>query len=183
MASMYRITTVFSGLTGAPYYNQLVAVDNGTSTAQVYVDLVETFWTDCSNFISNAVSWAINADVDVFDDTTGAQTGIESTTGGAGAGLSADEPLPFATQGLLRLRTGTFVSGREIRGRIFIPGMTEVGNDSGKPTSGMIASLNGAGDTLESNGFYVYSPTRNTSAEIVSTSLWNQYAVLRSRRD
>lgn len=183
MADMYRITTVFSGLTGAPYYNQLVAVDNFSTTASDYGTIVTTFWDDVSNFISNSVTFAVLGDVEKFDDTTGSLTGIETWAGGTGAGGSADEALPFATQGLIRLRTGTFTGGREIRGRIFIPGMTQVGNDSGKPTSGLIAALNGAADALESAGFQVYSPTYNTSAEIQTATAWDQFAVLRSRRD
>jgi hypothetical protein len=122
--------------------------------------------------------------VELIDSTTGQPTGVadggpDVVTGGNGEG----ERLPFATQGLCRLRTNTFFGGRELRGRLYIPGLTEDHSDAGVPNANFKTKVQDALTLLGESALAVYSPTKHQWATVGATSVWSQWAVLRSRRD
>lgn len=183
MASFFRILTVHTGTPGSPYYTNLVAVDNGTEPGSTYAQFVLDFWNALGNSrVSGAVA-TVQPQIDTFESDTGATTGVETWSGGTSPGTSTEQPLPPATQGLIQLRTGVYVGGREIRGRIFVPSPTEGANTTGVPTQSARDLMTGAAEVLVDNGFYVYSPTHHQCAQIIAATPWTQWAVLRSRRD
>jgi hypothetical protein len=96
--------------------------------------------------------------------------------------------MAFATQGLIRWRTGVFIAGRELRGRTFIPGATESRSANGRPDSTYITTAETAAQDLLDNAalgaaLVVYSVTHRQVELVQSRSVWGQWAVLRSRRD
>lgn len=183
MAEFYRITTEWTGPPGTPWYSTHVAVKNFSADAGDYGALVVAFWEVLDGQMFNAIDGRVLETVDVFESDTGATVGVESWDGADISPSSADNPLPYATQGLLQLRTGVYVGGREIRGRMFLPGFTEDNNTTGVPNSALMGVMSSAGALLENQGFYVYSPTQNVCEQITSATPWNKWAVLRSRRD
>jgi hypothetical protein len=184
---MLRLTTLMTGLAGAPYYSTQYFDGSTSGEAGAAEDALHNFWGSLVGFIASGLTMQILPEADVVDPATGLVTDtfpIVSTpivsTGNA--------PLPKATQGLLRLRTGTFIAGRRIQGRIFIPAMANDSQLGGIPSTAFLAALNGAGATLltdaaPAGGLVVYSRKNLERGEVTSTSAWTQFAVLRSRRD
>ena len=183
---MYRVRTVFTGITGAPWVNTLY-FDEAGGSAQQAANAAGAFWGAVDLFMSTTISWSTESDVVTVNDNTGAATGVISTTPITGVGGSATEMLPRTSQALVRLLTGVFNDGRQIRGRIFLPGFTESSNAIGGIVAGATgASLQIAADALVSDAnsaLLVWSRAGGLSFPVVATSIWLQWAVLRSRRD
>lgn len=201
MALIGRVRTVFTGVAGAPYYNNLYfgSVDNLTD-AQAAVDLVDQAWTSLVSIMAGALIGNIEAEVPMIEDTTGAIQSVFATSGGVIDPVSAAEPLPWASQGLIRCATDDFSDGRRVRGRIFVPGLTEAAQDAGVPSATTIASLTAMGQilTTAANPIYVIwrrprvadpdadppiTARPGSSHNVGACVGWNQWAVLRSRRD
>lgn len=183
MALMWRIETVFQGISGAPYYNQLYWEHTAVPAVSSAVLAVAQFWGDLEGLITDDLTYNVDGEVPIIESSTGATVGVDTTSGFAGAGTNIAETLPRATQGLARLRTGTFINGRELRGRIFIPGACESNSDGGKPSASYISTVNSEVAALASAGLQVFSPTHLQVAFVTGGTCWNDWAVLRSRRD
>lgn len=182
---MYRVRTGFLGVQGSPWLNTLY-FDDGGGTAQQAATAAGAFWEACDNMMKTDVAWATEADVALIDEATGQTTGITTTTPVTGVGDDSGNILPFATQGLARLRTGVFYNGREVRGRIFIPGTTETYQNSGRPDAAFTGTVDAAITALVGSAnaqLVVWSRTQQLSAVVSGGSCWSQFAVLRSRRD
>jgi hypothetical protein len=185
MANLYRIRTVMTGVAGSPYLNTLF-FQEATGTAQQAVTAVATFWGAVDAQMHQDVIWDIEQDVEVIDDTTGQIQSVVTTTGGSGNGALTDDLLPPATQALIRWRTGVFVGGREIRGKTYIPALTEVSSVAGQVASSAQTAFQNAANTLVGTAnanLAVWSRKNGVSEDVTSGSVWNQFAVLRSRRD
>lgn len=180
---MLRVRTVWSGVAGQPYYTNMY-FDTSPGTAEGAVDAVAAFWTACGDVIQNGVRWTVEGEV--LDITTnGTITGVVSVDGATGLGEVAGNFLPTANQLLVQLRTGAYAGNRAIRGRIFIPGQTENNTSGGDPSTGARQVAQDAAEDLiaGSPGFGVWSRKNGLIVGVTSASVWNKYAVLRSRRD
>lgn len=185
MVDLYRVRTVFTGIAGTPYLSTMYfrTIDG---TAQQAVNAVGAFWGAVDGQMHTDLLWDTDSDVEVISDATGQIVSVQSTTPVSGGGALSGDILPPATQALIRWRTGSFVGGREIRGKTFIPGLTETAATSGQVTTATLTAFETAAATLQGTAnanLVVYSRANNTHAEVVSSSCWAQFAVLRSRRD
>jgi len=186
---MLRITTEFSGtLQGTPYFNQLYFGGDTSGEADAASAAVAAWWVAMEDAFSLLLTWTINTEAEFVDEVTGQITGIETVPGGTGIGDATGDALSPASQGLVRWRTGVFVAGKEIRGRTFIPGPTEDVNQLGHPSAGYLPLVNTAAADLITaasggGGLVVWSRTHGQAAAVATGSVWNQWAVLRSRRD
>lgn len=182
---MFRVRTIFSGVTGSPWVNTAFFNDS-VGTAQDCVDAVGTFWGAVDALMDSSVTWLTNADVETVDAATGQVTAVTATTPAAGSGGGGASGLPIAAQGLVRWRTGDYVGGREIRGRWFIPGLAIGSNTDGVITPASVTIMQNAATALINDAdtiLNVWSRAHNTARAVTSGSAWNQFAVLRSRRD
>jgi len=185
MVQMYRVKTEFTGLAGSPYLSQMY-FQSALGSAQGAVDDVGAFWGAIDAFCNSDLIWNTLADVELVESTTGQLVGVTQTTPANGSGGVATEVLPFATQGLIRWRTGVYVGGRELRGKTFIPGLTEASAAQGQMASATQNALDGAASALLSgsnSALCIFSRKHLTEALVATGSAWNQFAVLRSRRD
>ena len=184
MAQILRVRTVFNGVQGAPYYSNLY-FDATAETGVTVTNAVTQFWQDIKAVICNDLTWEVEGDVAVIDDVTGEINDITAGTPSSSVGTDSADMAPLTTQGLIRARTGTFVGGREIRGRIFVPCPSEGSNLQGAPTSTYTADLTGAAGALRDAavGWVIWSRAKGQSAPVVTVSTWGQWASLRSRRD
>jgi hypothetical protein len=181
----HRVNTSMTGLQGGPWFSSMVFDGSGTADAQASADAVRAFWLAISTSMGAGLTITVDPEVIAFDPATGDPTGVESTstaqitTGGAG------EPLPWSTQGLMRWRTGVFIGGKEVRGRTFIPALTEGHNTAGRPAAALLTILNAAGATLilASPDLQVYSRTHGVVHNVTARSTWTEWAELRTRRD
>ena len=184
---MYRVETITVGGQGSPFYTRHHFREEdgvGDQTgAQLAANAVALFWTEMGTSISDELTHQIQSDVLEIDPVTGQQTASYAVTINSPQGQNTDERLAYATQGLLRYRTGVFVNGREVRGRTYIPGPVETANGGGVPLSGYLDQLNEAGAALiaAEPQFVIWSAP--AEAIVTSASAWSQWAVLRTRRD
>lgn len=185
MANLYRVRTTFTGVDGTPWYSNMYfeyAVDG----ASVVVDRVRDFWTGQLTQIHDSVTAVVDGDVAVVDAVTGLTVNVESTASLTIDFSAAGDMLPAATQMLIRWSTGLFPAGRQIQGKTFCPGHMEQNSTLGKPTAGLITAANVYAAALYAPTdyrFVIYSPKNGAGYRVVSHTVWDKWAVLRSRRD
>lgn len=185
---MIRVTVVHSGLEGLPGYSQHFFEGDTQGEAEAAVTAVGDFWDDLSVVTSSALDSRTEAEVFQVDPATGLTTNVFTTTPRNMGGATSGDVNPFATQMLLRWRTGVFVGGREVRGRTFVPGTLEAQNTNGRPLAAALAFAQTAINTYltassGAGGAVVYSRANGQAALVSSGTPWDQWAVLRSRRD
>jgi len=191
MADLYRVRVNFSGGSGTPWLATHYFLGSAGS-AQQAATAVGVFWGAVDALINSGHDWATELDVTTIESSTGALTAVTATTQQTGTGALATERLPQATQGLLQWRTGGILGGKELRGRTFIPGLTEASNDSGDVVAATVTAVQAAASTLigTANADLVIWKRPNPSgagnggySSALVGSMWSKFAVLRSRRD
>jgi hypothetical protein len=186
MVNILRVRTTFTGITGAPYLNTAYFSLAGTTPADAAA-AVSTFWGAVDSLLKSSVSWAVDAAVDELDATNGQLVG-STAVGSPGSGTGGDTSalLPFASQGLLRWVTSVYVGGRKLRGHWFIPGLTTSVNNQGHMDATLAGTFTTAGAALIADAnshFVIWSRKNGSFADVTSTSMWSEFATLRSRRD
>lgn len=188
MTTVRRVRTVMTGVAGTPWYTNMHFTYVG-GTTQAAIDAVRDFWTTLAPSIDNGVSAQVEGDCALIDDTTGHITGIDSATARIVPGTSVANALPPATQGLINVFTSSFIGGRQLRGKVFIPGLvTTVSDSAGGPTAALKTAMLGVGNTLVSASsapgpWRVLSKRYLTSAVVTSVSTPSKFGSMRSRRD
>lgn len=188
MATIRKITTTWAGLAGTPHMSTMYFT-HVAGNAQAIVDEVHEFWQDLTAHIDGSLTHTVEGSTELIDDTTGLLVGIDQVTSQVAASSGAGNACPPATQGLINWRTNTFVNGRALRGKTYIPGpIVTSATADGRPNTTYLALLNTAAAALiaETSGpgpLRVFSRTHLTSATVVSADRYSDFAVLRSRRD
>lgn len=187
---MLRVRTVFTGPPGTPWLSTMYFQGNTQADADNAVVDVTAFWNAVDAGITSSASWSTEPDVADLDIATGDLVQSFSTTPGVGSGASAGDMLPTASQALVRWVTPGVVAGRRVRGRTFVPGVTEAFAAAGRPIAAYLTTLNTAAAALIASGtsnFSIWSrpvPGRvGTAHSATSGSGWSDFAVMRSRRD
>jgi len=182
-----RVRTVFTGVAGSPAYSNFYFDDDGTA-AGVYQTYVLAMWDSFKTAIRSGVVATMVNPIPIIETSSGHVVNVVSGDGGSTTGTDTGQELPPFTSGLVRMHTGVFVAGREIRGRCYIPYPTENANDAGLPGSGYTSALTADFETLQdadhANGSMVVYSRAHARAEYISSfDTWNQWGSLRSRRD
>lgn len=186
---MLRVRTVFTGVTGSPWLNTL-NFGSGTQVgsqadADAAVAATGAFWGAVDALMGSAVTWSTLPDV-LFLGDDGVAANAYATTPQTGTGATVTDLLPITSQAVVRTLTGVFIGGRQLRGRIFVPGLTETGNAAGVPTATVISTIGAAAATLNAATtppLAVWSKVNATVEPVSGVSVWSQWGVLRSRRD
>lgn len=187
MADVALLRTVWDGVAGAPYYTTLAVDASDPGNIDQVRDAWEDFLQDQASNIDTRIAANIQGDVPVVDLATGTLVRVETITPAIIDMNGLGDILPASTQGLCRLRTGLVVGGRRLRGRLFLPGMTEANSTAaGVPSSALQSDVDAALTlliTASAGAWVVYSRTHQAISSVTTASLWSQWAVLRSRRD
>lgn len=184
---MTRVRVIFTGVAGTPWYSNWYF--DGTGDDQPYADIVGQFWNTIKDIMFSGVSWAVQNTVTHLDVASGQPTGVGTVTGLSGTGTDPSDPLPYATQMLLTLNTGQYVNGRQVRGRINVPGITEPNTSGGLFSTAATGEVLAAANTvrtavLEPDNFWlVYSKSTGTVHPVTGNPAARKPAILRSRRD
>lgn len=188
---MYRSRVVWASPVGGPYLSTHFA-DNAftpTVTHQQFVDAIGAFWGVIDGSIDSNVTWSVEGSVDEIDAATGNLIASVAVTPPSGVGGLPGDMGPAASQGLVRWITSGIVGGRRVRGRTFIPGLSEGISTEGRLGPATIATFLGAANTLRTDVPLVVwhrptPPAADGSAHRVeSAAVWNEFAMLTSRRD
>ena len=191
---MLRVRTVFTGVAGSPWYNNLYLNGSIQAEAEEAVDQVRQFWDSVKGYISTGITIKVDDDVPNINPADGTVESIYSVSSASLAGGNAADPLPRMTQMLVRLRTSGVVAGRRVQGRTFLPGFGEGSSTNGRPNPSdvtliqnafiaMVAGLD-AGDVALGVWSRPVEDGRAGSLHLVkNVSVWSEWSVLRSRRD
>lgn len=140
--------------------------------------------------LDDTTSYVVETSGREFEDTTGTLTGSwADATARTGQGAATNEPVADATQMLIRWYTPSIINGRFLQGRTYIPGVA-----AGNLQGGNLNPTSQAGLQVYVDAFIatpaelvVWSrPTgsRPGSSDTVTTgAIWNEFAVLRRRRN
>lgn len=163
------------------YFNSAV----GTPAQQVAA--VNTFLDSVAASYADNLSWSTEQEVATINEATGNLEGLASVTPATGVGLDATDQLSPATQGLLRLAGAMIVGGRLLRGRLFLPGPCEgVNSPGGIPLLAYRTDYQDAAAVMIADAnveWRIWSRTHGVSGDVVTATVWDKWAVLRSRRD
>lgn len=194
---MFRVRIALTGWTGGPGLSTLYFT-NGAGTlaaAQALVDGVHDWWAaHVNSFYASNVDLQIQGDVDEIDEATGNVTNTFSATapavinGGGASGMAPPEVMA-----LLHLRTGTFIAGRRVAGRMFIGPIAQGSiTSAGELDSGGVANLTAqlgycVASVPAGNVWEVWhrpvGGAGGSAHAITATSGTSKLAVLTSRRD
>lgn len=186
MATIARVRTVFTGLAGLPGYSNLYFKPVVSNDALAAHAAVTALWQSLDGALNAGLTWTCEGDIALIEDSSGLQIAEVTTDTTTGVGGSGANSLPFATMGLMRFRTSDFIGGRQVRGRCYVPGFVEEESVGGLPTAATLTAMStafGAISDVANAPHVVWSRTHGQSFEVTSYSPWNQWAVLRSRRD
>lgn len=161
----------------------------GSEQASAASAATRALWDAIKATIRNDLTARVLPEVSQVDPATGLTTAtfIQSQSPVVMTGSGARQPL--VVQGLVRLRTGTYVGGREIRGKVFLPGTTDANDTDGVPSTTYQTAINTAFGSFVTSAaaatvpVVVWSPTKGQVALVQQVSVWGQWAILRSRRD
>lgn len=184
MTNLFRVQPVWTGGPGLPGTNTLYGSEGDVAVTDMRTELEAFYGVWCDNHCSDDITVTIPSTGDIIDHDTGGLVGV--WTSGSPIvipGTQSTERLALADQVLVSLLTDSIFGGRRLRGRIFLPGGTQGANDNGVVDPGVISSMYDAAQTCFVDDFAVYSPTNTEWATVTATSIWDQFAVLRSRRD
>jgi len=184
---MYRVRYQLTGQSVNGNSVSTFFLDDTGGTPQQAATAVNSFWSASAATLSDELSILLDTEVDQVDEGDGSVFATTTVASFAVSGASSTtDTLPQALQALLRIRTGVYLGGREIRGRLFLPGFTEGMSAQGLPIQANLDVVNAAALTLigAANAQWVcWSRVHGTFEPVTSASCWNRFAVLRSRRD
>ena len=154
--------------------------------AQASADAVHAFWDAMKAAICNDIQISIDPNVTIVNTITGEPEGIDTVTTSPISGGDTTDPLPWQTQGLIYWNTGTWVNGRQVRGRTFVPGPCESSNtSSGIPESGYKSALAAGAAVFVSASTCVpgvYSKAHQNVYPVVGATIQASWALMRTRR-
>lgn len=184
--NMLRVRTVVTGVAGSPYYIVGYFEDLGDNEQQC-VDAWSDFTAVDPGAQKQGSRWETEGEVEVVNPITGDTVGVRQATPVVINGITDLPVLPLSQQLLVRWRTGVYVAGREIRGRTNLPIQFVANSTStGTPTSTIIDATNIRATTLQEQilaELVVWSKKNGRWERVTTSSTWNQFSVLRSRRD
>lgn len=150
---------------------------------------LNTFLSAVDGSLDNSITWSIRQTGRELSDTTGGLTGAWSTgLVYSGVGNNATESVADATQVLFQWQTGVIVNGRFVRGRTFIPGLTNSLLQNGNLVASQAAAFAALGQTFvnDAANFGVWHrPSSTGLGQFVNANtatVWSELAVLRRRR-
>jgi len=182
--SLLRVRTQIEQQSGGPGLATMWFTGSDQTAADDAAAAVRTFWDTIKAKISSGTAMQVLPEVTEVDLATGDAIGVFFVEAAIVAGTASGDVLPYTTQGLVSWRTGTFVEGRELRGRTFIPTPVEADNVGGFPLTSYSTAIAIAANSLAgSTALEVYSRTHHAQADVISASCWNNWAELRTRRN
>lgn len=187
MADVWRYRVDIAGLPGGPglstYHFDPTA---GFGTAQELVDAVETWHGVFDAFVHQTIDFNGAAEIEVIDLGSGQQTSTIPVVGWNVGGTNSGTMLPPTTQMLVRWNTTSYINGRRIQGKTYLPGFCEDSNEAnGLPQTAVTAAVQAGAQTFADvdDALCVYSRVNGAIAGPITASVWSKWAVQRGRRD
>ena len=186
---MLQVRSVWTGFKGAPGYTNMYF--DGGDDPDVVINLVEAFWNACGFAIPSVVTITVEGAGLIVDEATGTATGSWVSTIGDQAVAGAGTGDYMGPAGLcVTWRTASIIGGRRVRGRTFIvPAPTAITDADGTVDGSLLGTVRTAANTLATAGTATFGVWHRPGTgvgsfePVISSSVSDQLAVLRSRRD
>nr|CRY97383.1 hypothetical protein [uncultured prokaryote] len=175
------------GGTTVMYFEEETAVGVQRAALQTFWDLISMSQPDTTTF-------RIATEGREIEPSTGTLSALWSDpVAMTGIGQADGEPVPNAAQILLRWTTATVVDGRVIKGRNYVPGMSNEVNYEGEVLPAFVSGLPASmGTFVVASGLVVWHRPRKatdtlpgrlgTAVSVLDGSVWSEWAVQRGRR-
>lgn len=198
MAIIMRVRTTLTYGSGGPGLHTVYwapgTLGGVTADATDAVARVRAFFAGIQTIFANTFTANVQTDVALINDGSGILTGsLSAAAVGTVVGTAAGGVGPLANMALARLRTGSVINGRLLKGRWYLgPISVSAQGTGGLLSAAGIAAVNTAGNGMLSGGATTSAPvvwhrpggvTVGASSTVSSVSCWDQIAVMRSRRD
>lgn len=128
---MLRTRIVWTGVAGSPYYSTFYWNGDGGTLAQEAQDQTIAYAAAAAGFVRTGLTMTVESEVLEVNHVTGESVTLFNVAGSTSVGANTNQPLPFQVQALTTFGTAGFRRGRRIRGRSFLPGLTEEVNSTG----------------------------------------------------
>lgn len=188
---MLRVRVNWTAPVGGPYLSTFYR-NVGTpvqADADDFASDVGDFLNAVDAVINLAVLWAVEASVDDLDAADGSLLNTFGVVPDSGNGGSTADALPAVAQMLVRWPTNAVINGRRVRGRTFLPGVSEAFSIGQKPLAAGILTVLTAAQALQASGLTIWHrptgtpPSGGQPIEATGAAVWDQFAYLSSRRD
>lgn len=186
VSEMLRVRARFTGVAGSPFYLNSYW-DSTMITGQEAAELWSSLLAQVNTQIPQGWVYTVEQEVAELNPATGQQQGFQNVTVAGVTGVGVATPQPHSNQILFRWRTNDYRNGRRVRGHTnypvtFVDEVNSSGGLSAPVRTGWQGRLNtfldGAG-----GAFRVWSRAAGEHFEVTGSDVWDQFAVLRSRRD
>lgn len=182
-----RVGWTGTGITGGGVSTHYFGGVGQSVADQAGIDLA-AFWTAIVDAaVAGSALARIETSADQIDENTGKITDQFSISPPSIPTASSTGITSPATQILVNWGTATFVNGRRLRGRTFVPSVkASVVTASGELNGSVRTTVAEAAEDLSGDVtslLQVWSRTHLTAAKTITTDVPNELAVLRSRRD
>lgn len=197
MATFFRVrqTLTLPGVSTPPlittYWDSTGAA--GAALVTEAMARVRAFFLATASDVPVNAALVYNAVADEIEETTGQIVGQQAGTAPAASVYTGGgDLLPLQTQALVRFMTSTFIAGRKLQGRMFVPFAPESDNDSGgRLQATYVTRLQNAANAL---GTTIVTPMNQRvwsrpqpgraglSAPVIARTVSPDWSVLRSRR-
>jgi hypothetical protein len=182
---MLRVDTQITGTVGGPFFSTNYFNGNTQGVADDASAAVRTFWNAIQANMLGPATITVQDVVTQVNITTGDPEAIFSVTNTAITLGGSGTYLPWGIQAVCNWRTGVFVGGREIRGKTYIPLLTEGNNTNGYPDSSLLGTVNTAMAALiadAGNELVVWSKKNGIAQPVVSGAMSQNWGLLHSRK-
>lgn len=184
---MYKVRARITGVAGSPYWINGFFDSTGVGAADAAVEWAK-FIASASNGLPTGWSLTCGSEVQVVEPANGQVIDVEPIAPSTLAGTTNTPTGPRASQLLMRWKTNNYVNGRRVQGHTNIPitYTSDVGASgavAGSTQTAWTNKINGLLTGPAGDAFVIWSRAAGEHFAVTNGSVWDQFSVLRSRRD
>nr|CRY97437.1 hypothetical protein [uncultured prokaryote] len=184
--ALLRNHTVWTGIAGTPFYSTLHWLTDSVSGPDEVNAAAAALWTGFAAYLPDTLDFQVEGTVEIIDPSLGViieQVSADNPTGSGAVGASGRTLESLGSQLQINLYTGQFVQGRQVRGKIYFPGILKsaVAAD-GRPNPDAVSSAQTAVAFARDAGLAVYSKTNFAAFPVINNVAARQIAKLRTRQ-
>lgn len=190
---MLRVTTMWTGILGAPGYTNMFFDAFAEQDRQAVIDSVHSFWVGVNTWLPATARLRVSPEVAIVNHLSGEVDAFQQLTPPAEVQGIGQGAYSSATGAAITWLTGGVRAGRKVRGRTFIVPLAGTGAfeaDGSLGTSAINGITNAAQTLLTNRALVVWCrPTpgggmaNGAKYEVTAQRVVDKPAVLRSRRD
>lgn len=192
MVTLLRTIIGGAAVTGGGISTLAFFDPGGDEEAQDMVGYVTDFWTSLAAGLDSNVTFEVEGNPRRYAAGTGALQEVFDASGSSViTGGVSGQACPRASQALIRWNTSDISGGRQVKGKTFIPGVPAAAlTDAGGLSADVVTQFTTAASTLiDASGSLLvvwHRPVDGAGGSehrVTNASVWDQLAMLTSRRD